>query len=158
MKKIMALLCGVALLTSGAAVAGNAAAGKEKAKVCAACHGADGNSPIADNPKLAGQQADYIVKSLQAYKSGTRKNPVMAPMGSSTGSDNRFFSSIRSRSAVFFPTPGTRLNSSASSAKTARWTASRVIVESTDNATFGPTPSTPSRIWKSSRSACISNP
>jgi len=82
MKKIMALLCGVALLTSGAAVAGNAAAGKEKAKVCAACHGADGNSPIADNPKLAGQQADYIVKSLQAYKSGTRKNPVMAPMGS----------------------------------------------------------------------------
>jgi cytochrome c553 len=82
MKRIIALLCGAALLTSGAAMAGNAAAGKEKAKVCAACHGADGNNPIADNPKLAGQQADYIVKSLQAYKSGTRKNPVMAPMGS----------------------------------------------------------------------------
>lgn len=80
MKKITALFCGVALLTSGAAVAANTAAGKEKAKVCAACHGADGNSPIADNPKLAGQQADYIVKALQGYKSGARKNPIMAPM------------------------------------------------------------------------------
>jgi cytochrome c553 len=78
----MALFCGVALLTSGAALAGNAAAGKEKAKACAACHGADGNNPIADNPKLAGQQADYIVKALQGYKSGARKNPIMAPMGS----------------------------------------------------------------------------
>jgi cytochrome c553 len=78
----MALFCGVALLTSGAALAGNAAAGKEKAKACAACHGADGNNPIADNPKLAGQQADYIVKALQGYKSGARKNTIMAPMGS----------------------------------------------------------------------------
>jgi cytochrome c553 len=81
-KNVMALFCGVALLTSGAALAGNAAAGKEKAKACAACHGADGNNPIADNPKLAGQQADYIVKALQGYKSGARKNPIMAPMGS----------------------------------------------------------------------------
>jgi cytochrome c553 len=86
MKKIIALLCGAALTSalcvSGAAVAGNAAAGKEKAKVCAACHGADGNTPVADNPKLAGQHPDYIIKALQGYKSGTRKSPIMAPMGS----------------------------------------------------------------------------
>ena len=83
MKKIVtALFCGAALAASGSVVAGNAAAGKEKAKACAACHGADGSNPIADNPKLAGQQADYIVKALQGYKSGTRKNPIMAPMGS----------------------------------------------------------------------------
>jgi cytochrome c553 len=84
MKKITALFCGAALLASvasGTAVAGNIAAGKEKAKACAACHGADGNSASADFPKLAGQHADYIVKSLQGYKSGTRKNPIMAPMG-----------------------------------------------------------------------------
>lgn len=80
MKKLAALFCGVALISSGAAIAGNAAAGKEKAKACAACHGADGNSASADFPKLAGQNTDYLVKSMQGYKSGTRKNPIMAPM------------------------------------------------------------------------------
>ncbi len=80
-KTVIAVICGATLAASGAAFAGNVAAGKEKAKACAACHGADGNNPIADNPKLAGQQADYIVKALQGYKSGTRKNPIMAPMG-----------------------------------------------------------------------------
>jgi len=85
MKKIVALFCGAVLMVTvatGSAFAGNAAAGKEKAKACAACHGADGNSTSADFPRLAGQHADYIVKSLQAYKAGTRKNPIMAPMGS----------------------------------------------------------------------------
>ena len=67
-----------ALTISGSALAGNAAAGKEKSKTCAACHGADGNSASADFPKLAGQQYDYLVKSLQGYKSGARKNPIMA--------------------------------------------------------------------------------
>lgn len=84
MHKITALVFSSALMVSvvgGSAMAANAEAGKEKAKVCAACHGADGNSAAADFPKLAGQHADYIVKSLQGYKSGTRKNPVMAPMG-----------------------------------------------------------------------------
>lgn len=82
MKNVTALFCALTLITAGPALAGSVAAGKEKAKACAACHGADGNSPIADNPKLAGQQADYIVKALQGYKSGARKSPVMAPMGS----------------------------------------------------------------------------
>ncbi len=82
MNKITALVCGTVLtVVSATAMAANAEAGKEKAKACAACHGADGNSASADFPKLAGQQADYIVKSLQGYKSGTRKNPIMAPMG-----------------------------------------------------------------------------
>ena len=82
MKKITILLCGAVLLTSGVAFAGNPAAGKEIAKkACAACHGAEGNSTSADFPKLAGQHYDYLVKSLQGYKSGARKNPVMAPMG-----------------------------------------------------------------------------
>ena len=81
MKKITMLVGGAALVMSAHAMAGNAAAGKEKAKVCAACHGADGNSASADFPKLAGQHYDYLVKSLQGYKSGARKNPIMAPMG-----------------------------------------------------------------------------
>ena len=48
--------------------------------VCAACHGADGNSAISANPKLAQQHPDYIVKQLQEFKSGKRANAVMSGM------------------------------------------------------------------------------
>lgn len=57
--------------------AGDAAAGKEKSSVCAACHGADGNSTIPMNPILAGQYADYLVRALKDYKSGDRQNAIM---------------------------------------------------------------------------------
>tara|TARA_R110000737_G_scaffold113471_4_gene146613 strand:- start:2021 stop:3337 length:1317 start_codon:yes stop_codon:yes gene_type:complete len=57
-------------------------AGRAKAATCAACHGADGNSPVAIYPKLAGQSADYLVKQLKEFKAGTRKNAVMGPMAS----------------------------------------------------------------------------
>ena len=58
---------------------GNAERGKAKAaQVCAACHGADGAKPTApDQPILAGQYDDYLVKALQDYKSGKRANPIM---------------------------------------------------------------------------------
>ena len=45
--------------------------------VCAACHGADGNSAIAVNPTLAQQHPEYLVKQLQEFKSGKRNNAVM---------------------------------------------------------------------------------
>ncbi|MET1116759.1 MAG: c-type cytochrome [Comamonas sp.] len=45
--------------------------------VCAACHGADGNSTIVANPALAQQHPEYLVKQLQDFKSGARKDPVM---------------------------------------------------------------------------------
>jgi cytochrome c553 len=48
--------------------------------VCAACHGADGNSAIALNPKIAGQQKGYLYKQLSEFKSGKRANAVMAGM------------------------------------------------------------------------------
>lgn len=60
--------------------AGDAAAGKAKSAACAGCHGVDGNSANPDWPKLAGQGAKYIVKQLQNFKDGTRKNATMAPM------------------------------------------------------------------------------
>ncbi|WP_085300532.1 c-type cytochrome [Cognaticolwellia mytili] len=63
-----------------AAVTAEVIAGQTKAAVCAACHGTDGNSPVAIYPKLAGQSVGYIVKQLQEFKAGTRKDPVMAPM------------------------------------------------------------------------------
>lgn len=49
-------------------------------QVCAACHGADGNSMIPMYPKLAGQHPEYITKQLQNFKSTERKNAVMAGM------------------------------------------------------------------------------
>jgi cytochrome c553 len=54
-------------------------------QVCAACHGADGNSAIANNPKLAGQVAEYLQKQLANFKAAAgkkaeRENPVMAGM------------------------------------------------------------------------------
>lgn len=62
------------------AASGNAEAGKAKSTACAACHGADGNgnSNTPMFPKLAGQHRDYLYHSLKAYKTGKRKNPIMA--------------------------------------------------------------------------------
>jgi cytochrome c553 len=72
------LVMALALALSAAAQAGDAAAGKEKAKVCAACHGENGVSQVPDFPKLAGQHYDYLVRAMTDYKSGVRKNPIMA--------------------------------------------------------------------------------
>jgi cytochrome c553 len=56
---------------------GNAAAGESKVVVCGACHGATGNSAVAENPKLAGQNARYLLKQLHDIKSGARVVPLM---------------------------------------------------------------------------------
>ncbi|MBU6469694.1 MAG: cytochrome c4 [Gammaproteobacteria bacterium] len=69
-----------ATANAGAASDKNAAAGQAKSATCAACHGADGNSVSPQFPKLAGQNADYIVRELQRFKSGERKNAIMQPM------------------------------------------------------------------------------
>lgn len=45
---------------------------------CAACHGPTGVSPSGAFPTLAGQHASYLVKALQDYQTGERKNPIMA--------------------------------------------------------------------------------
>jgi cytochrome c553 len=78
---LLAGIAGVSLLMSaGAQAAGDAAAGKAKSAVCSACHGADGNSANPIWPNLAGQKEAYLVKQLKDFKSGARKDPMMAPM------------------------------------------------------------------------------
>jgi cytochrome c553 len=64
----------------GVAVAeeGSAEAGRNKAGVCAACHGPDGNSVNPEWPSLAGQHARYVTRQIEAFKTGTRTNPLMA--------------------------------------------------------------------------------
>ncbi len=63
-------------------VPGDAAAGEGKVAVCAACHGADGNSAVSIYPKLAGQNESYIARQLTQFKSGKRANPIMMPFAS----------------------------------------------------------------------------
>ena len=79
MKTILALATLVALLPCFAS-AQDAAAGKEKAAVCGACHNPDGNSTIPQNPILAGQTARYIYLQLRDFKESRRKDPLMSPM------------------------------------------------------------------------------
>ena len=69
------------LRAGGSALAGgNPEAGKEKAAVCAGCHGADGNSTIGANPRLAGQYESYLFEALKQYKSGRRQDLLMGNM------------------------------------------------------------------------------
>lgn len=51
---------------------------EDKLQSCAACHGENGDKPLApDYPVLAGQYQDYLAEALQAYKSGRRQHPIM---------------------------------------------------------------------------------
>jgi cytochrome c553 len=80
MRAVLQLLLALCAIGSAAicdAADPNAALPRVK-EVCQACHGMDGNSQIADNPKLGGQYPDYLAKALRDYQSGLRKNPVMA--------------------------------------------------------------------------------
>ena len=79
-KKLLALSLALAFTsTSGILHAeGNISSGKEKAAACISCHGENGNSLVSTFPKLAQQHASYLIKQLQAFKSGTRKNPMMS--------------------------------------------------------------------------------
>lgn len=58
-------------------VDGSAEAGKSKSITCGACHGMDGNSVNPLWPNISGQSAPYIVAQLQAFKNGTRSDPLM---------------------------------------------------------------------------------
>ena len=74
---LIALAC--LALTAPVLAKGDAESGKAKAaQVCAACHGPEGNKPSApDQPILAGQYYDYLVRALTDYKIGKRNNPIM---------------------------------------------------------------------------------
>lgn len=54
----------------------------EKLQLCAGCHGADGNSAIPQNPRLAGMDKDYLARQMADFRSGSRKSVVMAAIAS----------------------------------------------------------------------------
>ncbi|WP_461521005.1 c-type cytochrome [Porticoccus sp.] len=83
MKKMilgMAAMLGLTLASSLVFAGGDAAAGQAKTAMCAGCHGVDGNSPLANFPKLAGQGEKYLTKQLNDIKSGARAVPEMTGM------------------------------------------------------------------------------
>jgi cytochrome c553 len=89
-----------AVMMSAPAFAGDAAAGKAKSATCAACHGAAGIAAIPMYPNLAGQKEAYLVKQLNDFKAGTRKDPVMsamaAPLSDTDIADlSAYFSSLK---------------------------------------------------------------
>lgn len=76
----LALIFTVALafVSTNTFAAGDAAKGKALSATCAACHGANGNSMVPNFPKLAGQGESYLFKQLKDFKSGARKDGLMA--------------------------------------------------------------------------------
>lgn len=81
MNKIIVASVACAFLgLAAAAHAGDAAAGKAKSATCAGCHGPDGNSMVPMYPKIAGQHAQYLAKSMKDYKTGARTDATMKAM------------------------------------------------------------------------------
>src|SRR5947207_3267682 len=86
-----ALACSVvvaAALAAGPALAGDAVAGKQKAAMCAVCHGLNGLAKNPEAPNLAGDNVNYLVKQLKAFKSGERKNDQMSIIAGSLSDDD----------------------------------------------------------------------
>ena len=82
MKTILSLmLFALAAPALAQAPAGNAEAAKSKISACIGCHGIPGYKTVYPHvyqvPMITGQQPAYIVKALQAYKSGARSHPSM---------------------------------------------------------------------------------
>ena len=80
MKSLFFALVTVLFFTSTSALAGDVAAGKAKAAMCASCHGPTGISMSPLWPNLAGQKEQYLIKQIKAFRDGTRNDPMMAPM------------------------------------------------------------------------------
>ncbi len=98
MKLIASLLIAAALVAPALSQANEPAAPAAKVDlakgeatftaVCAACHGADGNSGSPAYPKLAQQHPEYLVKQLQEFKSGKRANAIMSGMAAALSDDD----------------------------------------------------------------------
>ncbi len=82
--RLLMALAGLGLsVVTFAGPPGDPQLGEEKAAVCAACHGLDGNSTNPEWPKLAGQHESYTARHLELYKNGGRQNAIM--MGFAVG-------------------------------------------------------------------------
>ncbi|WP_436840213.1 c-type cytochrome [Vibrio hepatarius] len=77
---VTGIVIGASLIAGTAIAAGDIAAGKTKSAVCAACHGADGIAVIPGYPNLKGQNEQYIISSVKAYKAKQRNGGLAVVM------------------------------------------------------------------------------
>jgi cytochrome c553 len=75
----VAIAMAALLLVAYPAVAADLEAGRQKAQVCAACHGPEGNSALAAIPSLAGQPAQFVATQLLMFRENKRKDAQMSP-------------------------------------------------------------------------------
>ncbi|MBD2859947.1 cytochrome c [Spongiibacter sp. KMU-158] len=80
MKKLNIAMALLLSASANFALAGDAAAGKAKSAMCAACHGQDGVSMVPMYPNLKGQKEQYLISSLKAYKAGQRQGGMASTM------------------------------------------------------------------------------
>ena len=95
-----ALAAVVSLSIYSSAMAGDAAAGKAKSEACTSCHGMNGKSTNPNNPSLAGQKKNYLIKAMKDYKEGKRQDPMMSSMMSGLSDADmenlaEFYSSVK---------------------------------------------------------------
>jgi cytochrome c553 len=62
--------------------AADAAAGRQKAAMCQTCHGIDGVGKLPDVPHIAGENTEYLVSQLDAFRSGERQHEQMSIIAS----------------------------------------------------------------------------
>lgn len=78
LQKNLVLLAACLAATAAPALAGDAAAGKEKSKVCRTCHGIDGIAKMPIAPHIAGESEIYLSTQLKAFRSGKRQHEIMS--------------------------------------------------------------------------------
>ena len=84
------------------------------AELCVSCHGQDGVAVASIYPSLAGQHQDYLVRAIEEYRNGGRKNPVMKGFAQNLKSEDiaeiaRYFSAL-TPSLTTEPRPYTRFS------------------------------------------------
>ena len=94
-------LVGATELSSDRAAAGDLMAGKAKAEAtCQVCHGLDGRATVPMAANLSGQQKEYIVAQLEAYRAGKRSHEQMSIIAQMLSDDDienvaEWYSSIK---------------------------------------------------------------
>ena len=89
MRTLLSLAAALLLVHGSALAGGDIDAGKAKSAPCAACHGANGNSPNTAFPIIAGQYEDYLIRAMEDYSNGKRNNPIMTGMAAPLNDQDR---------------------------------------------------------------------
>ena len=88
LKNVLSIPLLLACFWAAPVIAADSAAGEQKAATCQGCHGPKGKSSSAQWPNLAAQQPAYIINQLNAFKAGTRSNPMMQAMAGNLNDDD----------------------------------------------------------------------